>query len=376
MQLADSDEDSYKAENTFYFKHRGQYHIKQDSSHQAVQQSLDTAARLIIEADAVIILAGAGMGVDMGLADFRSSKQFWVELAHPHILKYEHASNNAWFEKDPALAWGLNYGQLSSYRGAPIHDGYIILKLLAECKDTYCYTSNVDGVFKRAGFDPERVVETHGNIHRLQCTLGTDCPAKQLPWGARVELPYNPKTCRVTCPVEEMPRCPGCDALARPNLWFCTDRCYQYDARSDCSAAYMAWAESLEPVDATTDQDEDSDEGARTGVGGGGCGKPNQSKKVPQKAASATPNKPARRLVTIECGAGMVIPSCRVEAEDRAGYCEGSLIRINPVDYGVPKDGEAGAPKQSVGIPMGSAEALRQIAHRIPFLAGWREKGC
>jgi len=35
------------------------------------------AAKKIIDADAIIVTAGAGMGVDSGLPDFRGEKGFW-----------------------------------------------------------------------------------------------------------------------------------------------------------------------------------------------------------------------------------------------------------------------------------------------------------
>lgn len=33
------------------------------------------------------------------------------------------------------------------------------------------FTSNVDGHFQNAGFDPLRIDECHGSIHRLQCLV-------------------------------------------------------------------------------------------------------------------------------------------------------------------------------------------------------------
>jgi NAD-dependent SIR2 family protein deacetylase len=45
------------------------------------------AANLIVNADALVIAAGAGMGVDSGLPDFRGNegfwKAYWPGLAHP-----------------------------------------------------------------------------------------------------------------------------------------------------------------------------------------------------------------------------------------------------------------------------------------------------
>ena len=43
---------------------------------------------------------------------------------------------------------------------------------MAELKDAFCVTANVDGVLQRAGFDASRISEMHGNIHRLQCVRG------------------------------------------------------------------------------------------------------------------------------------------------------------------------------------------------------------
>ena len=39
--------------------------------------ALDAAARLVAEADALLVCAGAGMGVDTGLPDFRGDEGFW-----------------------------------------------------------------------------------------------------------------------------------------------------------------------------------------------------------------------------------------------------------------------------------------------------------
>ena len=49
------------------------------------------------------------------------------------------------------------------------------------------FTSNVDGQFQKAGFDPADIHECHGSIHHLQC-LG---PCSQAIWGADAEVPLN-----------------------------------------------------------------------------------------------------------------------------------------------------------------------------------------
>src|SRR5262249_50285934 len=69
------------------------------------------AAREIASADALIIGAGAGMGVDSGLPDFRGDQGFW--RAYPVYeklgLSFSSMANPRWFRTDPEMAWGF-YG--------------------------------------------------------------------------------------------------------------------------------------------------------------------------------------------------------------------------------------------------------------------------
>ena len=162
-------EDRYSGKNSVYWRERGRHHVKIDNEPAAIEAAIDKAAAAIWEADALLFVTGAGMGVDMGLSDFRSSARFWEELAHPEIKRYEDASDSDWFEKDPALAWGLNYVQLDSYRKAAPHEGYKVMRRLAELKKSdahFCWTSNVDGCFQRVFGSCDRVneVSTHTSI--------------------------------------------------------------------------------------------------------------------------------------------------------------------------------------------------------------------
>ena len=75
----------------------------------ATDQALDRAAEVIAEAEALLITAGAGIGVDSGLPDFRGQHGFWN--AYPPYRKlgldFVDLANPAWFEDDPTLAWGF-----------------------------------------------------------------------------------------------------------------------------------------------------------------------------------------------------------------------------------------------------------------------------
>jgi len=69
------------------------------------------AAELIVAADALVIAAGAGLGVDSGLPDFRGNEGFWK--AYPALAKaqlnFTEVASPRTFHQDPALAWGF-YG--------------------------------------------------------------------------------------------------------------------------------------------------------------------------------------------------------------------------------------------------------------------------
>src|SRR5215831_18636184 len=91
---------------------------------------LDLAAEAIASADALLIGAGAGMGVDSGLPDFRGDQGFW--RAYPPYqrlgLRFTTLANPQWFIRDPALAWGFYGHRLNRYRATLPHEGFQILQ--------------------------------------------------------------------------------------------------------------------------------------------------------------------------------------------------------------------------------------------------------
>jgi NAD-dependent SIR2 family protein deacetylase len=268
------------------------------------------AAESIRNATALIVTAGAGMGVDCGLPDFRGPEGFWA--AYPPYralgLGFRQLATPATFRSDPSLAWGFYGHRLALYRATAPHEGYSILaRWAARMADGYfVFTSNVDGHFARAGFDSQRIVECHGSIHHVQCT--TDCEA-----GIRsaqgLAVPVHPATMRAAT----TPRCPSCGNVSRPNILLFNDA--GWDAgRSEAQQAGLAtWL---------------------------------------REASWAT-----GRIVILECGAGTEIASVRDFGERAARLLPATLIRINP------REAEVAAP--GFGIPSGALEALRAIDARL-----------
>ena len=91
-----------------------------------MEQDFRKAAQAIRGARALIITAGAGMGVDSGLPDFRGKEGFWA--AYPPYrrlgLSFYDAANPAHFERDPAFGWGFYGHRTNLYRQIVPHAGF------------------------------------------------------------------------------------------------------------------------------------------------------------------------------------------------------------------------------------------------------------
>lgn len=261
------------------------------------------AAALLAQADGLLIAAGAGMGVDSGLPDFRGTAGFW--RAYPALqqagLAFEDVASPATFARAPRLAWGFYGHRLQLYRDTVPHAGFQVLQRWGEglSQGAWVFTSNVDGQFQKAGFAPRRLAECHGSIHWLQCT---ECEA--LPWPAEaLAVDVDEARCHWRGP---LPTCPHCGALARPNILMFGD---------------AAWREE------------------RTQA---------------QRAALQRALAGMQRPVVVELGAGTAIPSVRHFGQRVLREHGARLVRINPRECSVP-----GA--QDVGLAMGAAAALAAL---------------
>jgi len=88
------------------------------------------AAELIAQADGLVVAAGAGIGVDSGLPDFRGNDGFWK--AYPALgragMEFTSVASPRTFHEDPALAWGFYGHRLKLYRETVPHEGFALLK--------------------------------------------------------------------------------------------------------------------------------------------------------------------------------------------------------------------------------------------------------
>lgn len=275
-------------------------------------RALEQAATAVASADALLIGAGAGMSVDSGLPDFRGPEGFWRAYpAYKHLgLRFEELANPEWFATDPELAWGFYGHRLNLYRETVPHRGFAVLRRWAERMRLGCFvfTSNVDGQFQKAGFGGGSVLECHGAIDWLQCTR--ECGIGVFP-AEHVRVEVDGESFRA---VGELPRCPACGALVRPNILMFGDWRWDDTRTRAQEARFQDWAGGI-------------------------------------LAESS------RKLAVVECGAGVLIPTVRWQCERLAAAASGALIRINPRDWE--------GPRGTIPIVGGAAKALEEIGRIV-----------
>lgn len=259
------------------------------------------------QADALLITAGAGMGVDSGLPDFRGNQGFWK--AYPHIAKlglsFSDMANPGWFERDPELAWAFYGHRLDLYRTTMPHQGFADLLSLCHRKPGgyFVFTSNVDGQFQKAGFESDRMIECHGSIHHFQCCT----PCCDSIWSAADEdVSVDIQAFRAKMP---LPACIHCGTLARPNILMFGDWSWNQQRTDEQYQRFEQWMGDL--------------------------------------------RADRLKLGIIEIGSGKSVPTVRIFSERAASADGATLIRINPRDSEVPNG--------HISLPMGGAEGIETI---------------
>lgn len=195
--------------------------VSTHSDHDLPEALLTQALHWLREADALVVAAGAGMGVDSGLPDFRGDAGLW--RAYPALgrarLAFTSIASPDAFRDRPHLAWGFYGHRLQLYRETVPHAGHAILRRWGErlTHGAFVYTSNVDGQFQKAGFDALRVAECHGSLHALQCMNA--CTGRWWPADG-LNPAVDAEACELRSP---LPECPDCAGLARPNVLMFND---------------------------------------------------------------------------------------------------------------------------------------------------------
>jgi len=148
--------------------------------------------------DKILVLTGAGISADSGLATFRDSGGLWENHAIEDVATPEA------FAKDPVLVWTFYKQRYQQALSSEPNQAHIALAKFEEHAGNrfHVITQNVDGLHKKAG--NHCLYEMHGSLFRSYCTgCGTKYPMSELEFA------------------DHLPHCPKCDMLIRPDIvWF------------------------------------------------------------------------------------------------------------------------------------------------------------
>ncbi|MET7304722.1 Sir2 family NAD-dependent protein deacetylase [Embleya sp. NPDC005575] len=122
--------------------------------------------------DGVTVLTGAGISTDSGIPDYRGPQGVWTKdpdaeklVTYGYYMGDEDIRRRSWLLRrdNPARLAGPNAG----------HTALVALERAGRLNALI--TQNVDGLHRRAGTGPEKIIELHGTMFYVVCT---DCDAR------------------------------------------------------------------------------------------------------------------------------------------------------------------------------------------------------
>jgi NAD-dependent deacetylase len=153
---------------------------------------LARAAALVGRARHIVLLTGAGISTDSGIADFRGPQGLWTKDPAAEKAAYLDV-----YLSDPEVRRRAWQNRLtSSLREARPNAGHAaIVALERDGRLDTLVTQNIDGLHQRAGSDPGLLVEIHGNSSEIVCLR---CAHRQPaePVHDRVRVGEEDPTCR------------------------------------------------------------------------------------------------------------------------------------------------------------------------------------
>ncbi|MDX2304414.1 MAG: Sir2 family NAD-dependent protein deacetylase [Microscillaceae bacterium] len=270
-----------------------------------MQHTLLKIKHLLLSSEVLILNTGAGMSADSGIPTYRGEGGSWGKVESEFNRNVTEIMTPQFILENPVMMWKRFCKGHHRLKETAPHDGYFILKnwLKSLELDHFVITSNVDRQFCEAGFDPELLYEVHGASGFLQCTL--PC------WDKVWQSDYSIYHYVAELTLDNLPTCPNCGALVRPNIYIFKDRTF---VPSRIQAQRQRWEAFLQS---------------------------NQHKK----------------MLVLEIGAGPTIKTIRHISRQLKNKYQAQVVRINP------HDAEIEAP--GIALPMSALDALRSLDELI-----------
>ena len=177
-------------------------------------------------ADRVVIGAGAGLSAAAGLeyGGDRFVNNFGDFIYRYAIPDMYAAMFYPFDTEEERWAYLARHIRMNRYDNELAYPLYRQLLQLISNKDYFVITTNVDGLFKKSGFDPDRIFEVQGDYAYMQCAVGCH---DRLYYNEELirEMSRQTNHCRI--PSSLIPRCPVCGG--RMDIHVRKDGCFVED---------------------------------------------------------------------------------------------------------------------------------------------------
>lgn len=169
-------------------------------AHQLMKNNFAAVGRLLESSKRLLFITGAGVSAESKIPTFRGATAAFADGMTEDGMPFEEVLSGTTFRANPTLAWKYLFKLEQSIRGKTPNAAHRVMAALQSPRRHVCVaTQNIDGLHQQAG--SRVVLELHGNIRRVICT--------------RCQYSDYRETFEGMPP---LPRCPRCDAMARPDV--------------------------------------------------------------------------------------------------------------------------------------------------------------
>jgi NAD-dependent deacetylase len=132
----------------------------------ASRSAIEKAAALVANAHRVVFLTGAGISTESGIPDFRSPGGLWTRY-DPRKLTFDLFCAREETRRD---YWKLSTESYPVLRDAEPNAAHrAIVDVERAGRLSMLVTQNIDGLHRKAGTSPARIIEIHGSSLRATC---------------------------------------------------------------------------------------------------------------------------------------------------------------------------------------------------------------
>ncbi len=129
-----------------------------------MSQDLAYAARLLLDAQRIMVFTGAGISTESGIPDFRGTDGIWTKFSPEDFQLDRYIAERTVRTR----AWASRFPKM--FGNAQPNDAHsAVVDLWKSGKLIGCVTQNIDGLHQAAGLPQDAIAELHGNSDGIAC---------------------------------------------------------------------------------------------------------------------------------------------------------------------------------------------------------------